>query len=160
MSYLSGNLPWPPTWIPTQMENFAIFFATPLYKQFKDPTPEVLKSSPYPFPYTLLTLPFTSYPPHFTLYLIPSSLYPFSLQLALNPPTPYPYPFYPLPLNHLLRLWLYRLQSSLITLNPISVELILLKLNVGLKPQAFGNIECLIYSEIDSYKTTCDFQFY
>ena len=73
------------------MQNFANFCATPLYKHSQRPYPKCYIFS-------------------FTLYVIPSSLSPFPLPLALNPLHLTPIPFTP---NHLLRLRLYRHQSSL-----------------------------------------------
>ena len=67
------------------MQKFAMFFAT------KDPTPTkgytFLKSSPYPLPYTLLTLPFLLtiiFKPPYTLPLSLLPLYPLTLYLGCD----------------------------------------------------------------------------
>ena len=93
--YLFGNLSQPPTWIPTEMPKFCNFFGNPSFKNqniktFRGPTPKcyTLKYWPYPLPYNLLTLPFP-------------------LTISPKPPTAYPYSP-----THLLRLRLYRHQSS------------------------------------------------
>ena len=131
--YLFGNLSWPPTWIQSQMQKFCNFcnqfLQTQNMETSRGPTLKCytfsetshdpkLKSQlrckimqfflqPH-YTNTPNVIPFWNI--DLTLYLKSSSLYPFTLPLPLKPLHLNPIPFTP---THLLRLRLYRHQSSL-----------------------------------------------